>query len=54
MKRFAAILDASLNDNEGEQRGLVAFPHRVLQPDNDMVYYTYIIIRVLQPDKVVR
>ena len=42
MKRFAAILDASLNDNEGEQGGLVAFPHRVLQPDNDMVYiYIY-------------
>ena len=42
MKRFAAILDASLNDNEGEQRGLVAFPHRVLQPDNNMVYiYIY-------------
>ena len=38
MKRFAAILDASLDDNEGEQGGLVAFPHRVLQPDNDMVY----------------
>ena len=47
MKRFAAILDASLNDNEGEQGGLVAFPHRVLQPDND------IIIIVLQPDMVV-
>ena len=42
MKRFAAVLDASLNDDEGEQRGLVAFPHRVLQPDNDMVYiYIY-------------
>ena len=42
MKRFAAVLDASLNDNEGEQGGLVAFPHRVLQPDNDMVYiYIY-------------
>ena len=37
MKRFSAVLDASLNDDEGEQGGLMAFSHRVLQPDNDMV-----------------
>ena len=42
MKRFSAVLDASLNDDEGEQGGLMAFSHRVLQPDNDMVYiYIY-------------
>ena len=35
MKRFPTVLDASLQDDQGEQSRLVAFPHCVLQPGHD-------------------
>ena len=35
MKGFAAVLDASLHHNQGEQGCLVAFTHCVLQPGRD-------------------